>query len=120
MFPRSLLGEFLEIFGKENTIKLIDVFSGTTLEIPSRRKLEALDRDIHIYEALCSCTGRKQTRRTQKALAHKHNLTEKHIREIYKRLEQQLKENKKFKLADERTGKLIGSRLRVPHERRKG
>lgn len=120
MFPRSLLGEFLEVFGKANTIKLIDVFSGTILEIPSRRKLEALDRDIQIYEILCSCTSQKQTKEMRKKLSLKHNLTEKHIREIFSQLERQLRENRKFKLADERTGRLLGSKLRVPHERKRG
>lgn len=119
MYPRSLLGEFLEVFGKTNTIKLIDIFSGTTLEIPSRRRLEALDRDIQIYEAICSCTNKKQLKAVRKKLANKHNLTEKHIRDIFKRLERQLKENRRFKLADERTGRLAGSKLRVPHERKR-
>ena len=117
MFPRSLLGEFLEIFGKENTTKLIDVFSGTTLEIPSRKKLEILERDIQIYDSLCSCTSQKQTRKMKKRLACKHGLTEKHVRDIFKRLERQLKENRRFKIADDRTGRLVGSRLKVPHER---
>lgn len=117
MFPRSLLGEFLEIFGKQNTIKLIDVFSGTTLEIPSRRKLEILDRDIQIYEELSSCTSRGQQKTLRKSLAKKHSLSETQIRDVFKKMEKQLRENRKFKLADERTEKLLGSQLRVSHKR---
>lgn len=118
MFPRSLLGEFLELFGEDATLKLIDVFSGTNIEVPSRRVLEALNRDISIYEVLRSVDGEKK-RQLVAELANKYDLPTKKVREIYSRMEKQLKENRKFKLADELIGKLKDGQLKVKHEKRK-
>jgi hypothetical protein len=115
MYPRSLLAEFYTIFGEATTIKIIDVFSGTTLEIPSRKSLEVADRDIRIYEALCPCTSSKQTRAVEERMAEKYELSIQRVREIYKNMKRQMGENKRFQLADKLTGKLRRSTLKVEH-----
>jgi Mor transcription activator family len=115
MFPRSILSEFCELFGPKHTETLIDVFSGTTLEIPSRQTIENAERDILIYETLCLCTTASQSSACGKTLCKRFNISRRRLREIFHRMEKQLSENKKFKLADIRIGKLKKVNLKIRH-----
>jgi Mor family transcriptional regulator len=116
MYPRSLLSEFQEVFGEKMTVRIIEVFSGTTLEIPSRRDIEIADRDITIYESLAVCTNSRQLRDTMESLGKRFNLSERRVGEVFRRMKKQLQENKRFKLADSLTGQLKKSSMQVKHE----
>ena len=119
MFPRSLLAEFTEIFGEANARKLIDVFSGTTLEIPSRKALENAERDMLIYELLSISTSPQQGKEKRDKLSRKYNLSKGRVQEIFRQMKRQVKENRKFQQADESVGRLQRSRIKVEHRSRR-
>jgi hypothetical protein len=48
----TLLPELYEIFGKEATIKFLDIFAGTTVKVPSKQVIENAIRDTFIYLTL--------------------------------------------------------------------
>lgn len=52
----SLLPELLDVFGGEAFIKFLDVFGGTTIEVPSSDVIERASRDVSIYLRLEKCT----------------------------------------------------------------
>lgn len=116
MWPRSFLGQFNDAFGPANTQKLLDIFSGTTIEVPARRTLDAAERDIAIYESLNMATTAQQHKERKAKLAIKYDLTEKRIKDIFRTMRRQIGENEKFILADEMVGKLKRSGIRVIHK----
>lgn len=48
----TLLPELYEVFGKEAVVKFMDVFAGTTVQVPPRAVLENCVRDVDIYLTL--------------------------------------------------------------------
>lgn len=119
MFPRSFLGEFQEVFGEDATRKLLDIFSGTTIEVPARRTLENAERDIIIYETLYTSTSMQQSKERGRKLADKYKLSRERVREIFRHMKKQMGENKRFRLADECTGKRKRSKVQVEHRSRR-
>jgi hypothetical protein len=116
IFPRSFLAEFMATFGEKNTQLLLDVFSGTTLEVPSRRTLDNAQRDIIIYETLYTSPN---ARKTKHILALKYNISPERIWKIFRSMRKQIGENKRFRMADERTGKLKKSKIQIEHQNRR-
>ena len=118
-FPNSVLVEFHRVFGEAATEKLLEVFSGVTLEVPSHQYLETCERDISIYEALCLSTSASQTRKLAGEQAKKHGLSHSRVRTIFRQIRKQMKENRRFKLADERIGQLKKGGIKVEHQSRR-
>ena len=48
----SLLPDICDVFGKELTLKFIDLFGGSTITVPSRERIEKLTREVAIYSAV--------------------------------------------------------------------
>lgn len=48
----TLLPELYDIFGKENLLKFLDTFAGTTVEVPTKKVLEDAIRDTYVYLTL--------------------------------------------------------------------
>ena len=119
LYPRSLLADFKRVFGEESTRKFIEVFSGTTIDVPSRRTIDNLERDVVIYESLCVSTDARQSRKLGEHLANRFGLTRKKVREIYAQMQRRLREDKKFESASERVGELKKSGVKIKHEYRR-
>ena len=45
----SILPELYDIFGKDNLLKFLDIFAGTTVKVPPSKVLEDAIRDTFIY-----------------------------------------------------------------------
>lgn len=78
----SVLPEIYEVFGREQTLKFLDVFAGSTIKVPTRKKLQECIRDVDIF---CTLEYTKHPP-TKKELADQYDLSESSIKEIYKRV----------------------------------
>lgn len=67
--------ELADLVGAENTLKLIDNFSGSNIYIPSIEMVERKYRDMNIYNDFLSGMNYSELR-------HKYKLSEKTIRAI--------------------------------------
>lgn len=61
--------EMYEIFGKEQVLKFIDVFSGQTIQVPTRESLEQHIRDVTIWVKMVDDPANLQTIRTEYGLS---------------------------------------------------
>lgn len=60
----TLLPDFLDLFGVETTMAIIDQFSGTTVKIPKKSKILESIRDADAYQRL------KEGEKTHKVFAY--------------------------------------------------
>lgn len=118
MYPRSLLSEFYRMFGLVHTEKLLAVFAGTTLQIPSTKDIEHALRDISIWETLRRSKSPGESRRLSIHLAQQHQITHKRVRTIYYSMVRLLKENTKFTEADKLTGQHKLGKVKVRRKNR--
>ena len=81
--PTSHVLELLETLGKPKTLEFLDVFAGTTIEVPTQGVLEGCMRDIAIYLDLTKVTPNRRAE-VVSALAAKHGLLAAEVRRIYK------------------------------------
>lgn len=110
IYPRTLLSEFYRMFGPEATEKLLTVFAGTTLHIPTTRDLEDAQRDVAIWETLSRSKSAAESRRLGEALCKQYKIPRRKMRYIYNSMRRLLKERTKFSTADKSTGQhKIGS-----------
>lgn len=82
----SLLPELYEIFGKEATIKFLDIFAGTTITVPSRQVVENAIRDTFIYLTLkkSKSTGRPNSVDVVTDLADRYSIDRDTVNRIYR------------------------------------
>jgi len=116
--PKSLIAEFLRIFGEQATEKLLTVFAGTTIQVPSTKNVEDALRDIAIYETLSQARNPAQSRRFGVSLAAQYRLTRVRVRKIYHKMYRQNRLNQKLLEADRATGKHQISRIKVQRKTR--
>jgi len=81
----SLLPELYEIFGKECLLKFLDLFSGTTVKVPSALEIQHSLRDVSIFLSLHKCP-KDRRQNALHSLAQYHNVTESHVAVTYKRV----------------------------------
>lgn len=67
---KSILPEIYEIFGKDSMIKFLDIFSGTTIKVPSRHIIEKAIQQVDIYIQLTD----KHTSQVAEHLAEQYGL----------------------------------------------
>ena len=79
----TLLPEIIEIFGIEMTMKFLDIFAGTTITIPSRKRFIDCVRDADIFMALSPSDGEDEDIVIR--LASKHNLDRQTVLAAYNR-----------------------------------
>ncbi len=82
LYRDTLLPEIYEEIGEEDTLKLISIFGGVKLTIPSYTKIKELKRNIDIYETICHA----QCNETVRLLADKYEVTPVWIRAIFKKM----------------------------------
>jgi hypothetical protein len=89
--PRSHVIELYDIFGKEHFIKFLDLFSGTTVEVPSRSTLEQGMQDVLIYLTLSRTEPAVRPKMTRH-LAQRTGLTAGEVRSRFVATEKALKD----------------------------
>ncbi len=91
----TFLPELYDIFGKEATIKFLQIFAGCTFKVPSVKKLRLLARDTTIYVRL-ERANKAQHELIVKNLADDYNLGEDRVRVIYAKMKVHLEETLGF------------------------
>jgi hypothetical protein len=86
--------EIYEIFGATYTLPFLDIFSNTTVKVPSRRVLEDAIRDTCVYIQLEQTPEGHKTQ-VVRDLAVKYGITGQRVRSIYYETQQRLR---RFKL----------------------
>lgn len=88
----TFLPELYDIFGREATIKFLEVFAGCRIKVPSIEKLENLARSTAIYVRIKQSKSKRRAMIVQ-MLAEEYELTEDRVRSIYNRTRLNLEEN---------------------------
>jgi hypothetical protein len=113
LFPKSLVHDFYTIFGEAVTEKLLSIFSGTTIKVPSTEDLREAERDIIIYESLIKCPLPEEAKRVRKTLSRKYGLKKKNIRIIFKRMSRLHRMAKKVHEADHAVSQHKVKRIKI-------
>ena len=103
IFPQSLVAEIHRIFRIEDTEKLLTVFAGTNIHIPSTKELEEEERNLAIYETLSKADSKSEMKRLGEVLCQRFDMKRREIRHAYLRTKKKLKEAEKFVEADKLT-----------------
>ena len=85
----TFLPELYDVFGREATIKFLDVFAGCSLRVPKINKLERLAMESSIYVRVERVTPRRR-QVVIKALAEEYEVTDDRIRNIYHKTKKKL------------------------------
>lgn len=104
LFPKTLIPEVYNLFGKEVTDKLLTVFAGTTIRVPSTRDQSNAIRDILIYETLCAAGSSSESRQLAQDMSKKCKMSRRHVRKIFKVMQKLRKTNKKLQDQDTAVG----------------
>jgi hypothetical protein len=82
LYRDTLLPELYDLLGEEETLKLVLVFGGMKIAIPSTKEINDLKRNIDVFLSLSYSQGRE----TLTFLADKYDVTEVWIRAVYKKM----------------------------------
>lgn len=80
-----MVTEFYRIFGPDATEKILTIFGGATLRIPSTKDLRRAQRDIFIYDFLMGAQGKDRQTRMQ-SISKEFSLTAPKIRSIERQM----------------------------------
>ena len=78
----TFLPELYDVFGRETTIKFLEVFAGCRLSVPRVEQLEKLARDVAIYIRIDKASSDQQPIIIH-TLAEEYELDETRVRAIY-------------------------------------
>lgn len=119
LFPKSTIHEFFRIFGPEDTRKLLAIFGGTTIRVPSTEDLELAQRDLYIYEKLKEVRGDGVARRKLGGILEKElGLSRRKLRLIYRAQRKLHKEAEALRKLDEAVGRHKRKKIRVLRRKR--
>jgi len=93
----TFLPELHDIFGKEATIKFLDVFAGCTVKVPKVETIEKLARDAEIYIRIEQAPYSQQASIISE-LSLANDITHDRVRTIYARIKVKLEEFYGFKV----------------------
>lgn len=93
----TFLPELYDIFGREVTIRFLEIFAGCRIRVPKLDKLEALARSTAIYVRLEQVSVR-QRQMVIKTLAEEYELTEDRVRTLYAKTKAKLEQELGFKV----------------------
>ncbi|MBI4237556.1 MAG: hypothetical protein HY696_03950 [Deltaproteobacteria bacterium] len=82
LYRDTLLPEMYDLLGEEETLKLVLVFGGMKISIPSMKEINDLKRNIDVFLSLSYSQGHE----TLRFLADKYEVTEVWIRAVYKKM----------------------------------
>jgi hypothetical protein len=118
IFPQNLISEFHRIFGKEATEKLLTIFAGVTLHIPSTKEIEEAVRNIAIYETLIASRSGVETRRLSGIMCEQYDLTRKELRAAFRKTRRELNEARRTTAADQKIGEMTPRSLKQKSKKR--
>lgn len=101
------------MFGEKMTDRLLTVFAGTTIRVPSTKDQSNAIRDIHIYETLCTASSASESRQLAEGMSKKYKMSRRHVRQIFKTMRRLYKVNKKLKEEDLATSQHQVKRVNV-------
>jgi len=84
----------------EATKKLLLVFGGTSIRIPSMKEILNMQRDLQIYEELARTVSRKDFRIAKKVLEARYGLSKKRLEDIHVEMSKLHKEGKRIRKHD--------------------
>jgi hypothetical protein len=102
-FSRSLIVEFGRVFGIDNTKKLLAVFAGMTIQVPSTEELQEMERDVAVFKILSSAKDRTQRRILRGEVCARFGLAKMEVQEIYRRMDKAWRKYIAAKSEDEAT-----------------
>ncbi len=82
LYRDTLLPEMYDLLGEEETLKLVLVFGGMKISIPSMKEINDLKRNIDVFLSLSYSQGHE----TLQFLADKYEVTDVWIRAVYKKM----------------------------------
>jgi hypothetical protein len=116
-FPKSLTSDYYKVFGLEDTEKLLTVFSGMTIRVPSTKDVERAIRDISIFESLVGKKGR-DARQQRLHLVEQHRISLTKVRKVFRKMKRVMRLSMRMKEAEaavsvhEKPKKIKKSRIR--------
>lgn len=119
MFPQSIVSEFYKVFGSENTEKLLTVFGGTKLEVPSTQALEEAQRDIAIYESLKRAHDSQEKRRLVSALMQQYDIPRHRVTVIFRTMKRHQRMSERLRRAEKSIGQHKKTKLKPRKKPRK-
>lgn len=82
LYADTILPELHAALGTDCTYKLLAIFGGMKITVPSYNRIKEFKRNVDIYEALCYSNCKD----TIRMLADKYDVTEVWVRSIFKRM----------------------------------
>jgi hypothetical protein len=117
LFPKSLIAEFHDVFGDETTAKLLTIFAGTIIRVPSSRDITRSEQAISIYETFEGVTPQSRV-----ALANlvcsRWKLNSKRVMAIFRKMQSVAKDAARLQESNSAVSKL--KKGRGHHETRRG
>lgn len=113
------MGEIYRIFGIEDTEKLLQVFAGTTIYVPSTKNLENEERNLAIYETLKKSKSMQETRRLGELLCEQYKLKTREMRLIRRQTEKKLQEAKRFVESDKLVSKHQPKKIKLKQKNKR-
>ena len=93
----TFLPELYDIFGREITIKFLDVFAGCKIRVPKFEVLEELARNTAIYVRIENVPNKKRSI-IVKSIADEYELTEDRVRSLYTATKSKLEDELGFRV----------------------
>jgi len=106
VYPKSLISEYSRVFGMSATEKLLSIFGGMTIKVPSHTEIQRAKVELDIYEALARTKTRPEFRAVRKTIQSKFGMTKSKVRGIYRTFAKLHKVAKKIADEDLSVGKL--------------
>jgi len=85
----TILPELYEIFGKADLLKFLDIFAGTTVEVPPKAVVENAIRDTYVYLSLEEAVDSGNKKRVQDVvgyLADRYSISRKALWNIHREM----------------------------------
>ena len=93
----TFLPELYDIFGRDATLKFLEVFAGCSLSVPKVEKLEKLARNAAIYLRIEQASLKQQPSIVE-SLSEEYNLTESQVRRVFAKTKVKLEDEYGFKV----------------------
>lgn len=92
----TFLPELYEVFGRESTLKFLELFEGCSVRVPKLKRLERLAQQATVYVRIERAT-RGARPQIIHALSREYGISEDRIRTIHKRTKRKLEHELGFK-----------------------
>lgn len=119
-YPNTLLSEFYQMFGAADFEKLLQVFGGTTIQIPSTSTVEKMMRNVAIFETINKANGAAQSRRLTQGLMERYDMKRIEVRQAFNSVRKQVHLVKRLREADQEVGQhILKRKIKVKRKMRR-